>query len=475
MSLDRPQLDPTLLGPTPSFGRGWGHDDVRPRLSGPAEPERGGGGVAGAVLFTLCCCFLAFVGGAYVVLDRLPPYGLLKNAYSAGWALYDKTVHYDNPLQTDLWADARSDGRGVTAYDAGKAFAGYTLYSAGNEAAAYLTDMEGRIIHEWRLPFSQVWDSSSVVEKPRPDAFVSFDKVHLYPNGDLLAVYSGVGDTPWGLGLVKMTKDSHVIWKYLDRVHHDVEVGADGRIYTLTHRLRSEPVPGLPQLETPMLEDFLVVLSPDGEVEKKISLLDAMAASPYRKFLAALSDYARQDPLHTNAAKPIDRVGTAAPAGWKAGDVLLSFREPSLLAVLDPNEGRFVWGLRGSWMGQHDPSLLANGHILLFDNLGNVGNAGSSRVLEIDPADGAVAWQYQGTGDRPLESVLRSNAQRLPNGNTLITESDGGRMLEVTAKDEVAWEYLSPVRAGLSDRRIPILASGQRVPGDEVKAWLGPQ
>ena len=469
MSFDRPQLDPTLLGPTPPFGTGWGRDHDRLRLSAPAEPQSRR---SGAVVFTLCCCFLAFVGGAFVVLDRLPPYEFLKDAYSAGKSLYDKAVSYNDPLQTDLWADARSPARGVTVYDAGKAFGGYTLYSSGHDAAAYLIDMQGRIAHEWRLPFSQVWDSSSVVDKPRPDPFVSFDRVHLFPNGDLLAVYSGVGDTPWGLGLVKMTKDSRVIWKYLDRVHHDVEVGADGRIYTLTHRIRTEPVADMPQLETPVLEDFLVILSPDGQVEQKVSLLDAMGASPYRKFLAALSDYGRQDPLHTNAAKPIEEKTAAAPASWRAGDVLLSFREAGLLAVLDPRRGQFVWAIRGPWLGQHDPTLLPNGHVLLFDNLGNVGPLGSSRVLEVDPTDGAIAWRYDGTEGHPLESVLRSNAQRLPNGNILVTESDGGRLVEVTPKGEIAWEYLNPVRGGTADRRIPIVTGGERVPASEVSAWL---
>jgi hypothetical protein len=472
MSLERPQLDPTLLGPTPTLGRGWDRGDERLRLSAPSEP---GASRSGPVIFTICCCFIAFIAGAYVVLDRLPPYGVLKDAYSAGKALYDQVVNYEDPLQTDLWADARSDRRGVVSFDAGKAFAGYTLYSSGHDAAAYLVDMNGHTVHEWRLPFSQVWDKTSVVPKPRPDQFVSFDKVHLFPNGDLLAVYSGVGDTPWGLGLVKMTKDSKVIWKYLDRVHHDVEVGADGRIYTLTHRIRSEPVASMPQLDLPVLEDFLVILSPNGTVEKKISLLDAMAASPYKRFLSALSDYGRTDPLHTNAAKPIDEKPANGPASWQAGDVLLSFREAGLLAVLDPRQDRLVWAARGPWLGQHDPSLLANGHILLFDNLGNLDTKGSSRVLEIDPVDGAITWQYDAAGGPLFESVLRSNAQRLPNGNTLITESDGGRLIEVTPKDEIAWEYVNPVRAGTDERRIPIVTSGERFAADGVDGWLKPQ
>src|SRR5258706_14516162 len=36
------------------------------------------------------------------------------------------------------------------------------------------------------------------------------------------------------------------------------------------------------------------------------------------------------------------------------------------------------------------------------------------------------------------------NAQRLPNGNTLITESSFGRFFEVTKEGEIVWEYVNP-------------------------------
>ena len=36
-------------------------------------------------------------------------------------------------------------------------------------------------------------------------------------------------------------------------------------------------------------------------------------------------------------------------------------------------------------------------------------------------------------------------AQRLPNGNTLITESSFGRFFEVTKEGEIVWEYVNPL------------------------------
>jgi hypothetical protein len=61
--------------------------------------------------------------------------------------------------------------------------------------------------------------------------------------------------------------------------------------------------------------------------------------------------------------------------------------------------------------------------------------------------------------------------QRLPNGNTLITESDNGRAFEVTKDKEIVWEYVSPHRAGEKNELIASLFHVDRVEPDQVK-WL---
>src|SRR3546814_14819535 len=99
--------------------------------------------------------------------------------------------------------------------------------------------------------------------------------------------------------------------------------------------------------------------------------------------------------------------------GVKAGDLLLSFREISTVAVFDPETEGIVWALPGSWLRQHDPDLLPNGDILLFDNEGNyAGSAdgtGVSRVIEVDPATQQIVWSYVGTEDQPLGSIYRKS------------------------------------------------------------------
>ena len=42
---------------------------------------------------------------------------------------------------------------------------------------------------------------------------------------------------------------------------------------------------------------------------------------------------------------------------------------------------------------------------------------------------------------------LRVPAERLPNGNTLISEGAPGRIFEVTHNKEIVWEYINPFRS----------------------------
>jgi len=69
-------------------------------------------------------------------------------------------------------------------------------------------------------------------------------------------------------------------------------------------------------------------------------------------------------------------------------------------------------------------------------------------VIEINPATREVVWSYEETPSLALFSPIMSNAQRLWNGNTMITEGISGRLFEVTPEGEVVWEYVNPTSVG---------------------------
>ncbi|GHB06887.1 arylsulfotransferase family protein [Salinicola rhizosphaerae] len=407
---------------------------------------------------------IVFVIGAFSVVTDIFPGPQIQNAYQAGQALYHQMTDYSDVYKGDIWRPQRTDAKGVTQYDPQLARNGLTLYTVGTEPAAYLIDMNGNVVHEWRKRYSEVWPDGGGVPNPRPDEFIHFRNAQVLPNGDLIALYEGNGDTPYGYGLVKLDKDSNVIWRYAGRAHHQFAIGSDGKVYALIHGIFDDEIPGLSYLKPPRLEDSLVVLSPDGRELQRTRLLPVIHDSPYSELLDNVPGIMLGDPIHANAVDYIDAAKARNFAFGKEGDLLLSFRETSSIGVFDPRTQKLTWATRGPWIRQHDPDVLPNGDIALFDNRGHFHTPeGESRILEFDPRRMRIAWQYTGTAEHPLESEIRGDQHRLDNGNTLISESDGGRLVEVTREGKIAWEYVVPTRGGPDNDLIPIIGWSQRL------------
>lgn len=125
--------------------------------------------------------------------------------------------------------------------------------------------------------------------------------------------------------------------------------------------------------------------------------------------------------------------------------------------MLDWARGELLWQWgKGVLSGPHDASPLPNGHILVFDN---GMQHQRSRILEIDPGSGRIVWQYP--DDQPeahFYTEARGSAQRLANGNTLIGDSNNGRIVEVAPDGETVWEYREPTLTDDGHRAVLIRA-----------------
>jgi hypothetical protein len=390
---------------------------------------------------------LSFLLGAAVMHFDLPFAESLRKAFSGGQAWYARGKSPPPPVDQ---ADAP---RGVTVYRPDKAWDGLTLYTNAEDSAAFLLDMRGNIIHRWQLPFRKAWPRPKRATRPLPDGEIHWIRAHLFPNGDLLAVYHTDFDTPHGYGLAKLNRDSELLWTYSGNVHHDIDVAEDGRIFALTHETVKDRPDGLDFIAAPFLADFVVVLSPEGKELKKVPLLEAFRDSPFALILAALKDPNRRrhsfgldhpalvqepgDMLHANSIKVLPKALAKKFPLFKAGQVLLSFRSLDAIAVLDMKSGAVVWAAQGVWVMQHDAQFLENGRVLLYDNLGS---SQGTRVLEYDPVTQAVPWSYASELSSRFIAFTRGGTQRLPNDNTLIIDAARGRLFEVTPKKELVWE-----------------------------------
>lgn len=355
---------------------------------------------------------------------------------------------------------AEAGQTGVTIHDPERTWVGRNLYVSGHGPEATLMDMTGRVLHRWRYAFSDLWPDSEFANR---DTTLYYRRVFPFPNGEIIVIFEG-------FGLVKLDRDSNVVWAHSNRAHHDLEIAANGDLYVLTRQAHIVPAFD-PQ--HPVLEDFVSVLDGSGVERWSLSLLEAFMDGEFEWVWheAAAQVEHRQNVFHTNSVRLLPPGLEERHPAFREGHLLVSFRAPDLIAVIDPVRRRATWVGRGTFRKQHDAKTLHNGNLFVFDNRG----AGSvSRVLELRLPSLEIAWQYSGTDESPFYTHALGAAHRLPNGNTLIIESDNGRAIEVTAEGEIVWEFRSPHRAGPDQQFVASLADLVRLPPGFGSPWLGP-
>jgi hypothetical protein len=182
------------------------------------------------------------------------------------------------------------------------------------------------------------------------------------------------------------------------------------------------------------------------------------------------AEFVSADPTHLNNVEILREDLAKSFPMFEAGDILVSLRDLSTIAVIDPDSRVVKWALTGLFVRQHDPDFLANGHIMLFDNLGGSRTGEASEILEIDPATQKVVWRYRGSAAHPFYSRIRGMEERLPNGNVLINESGTGRVFEVTGgpQPEIVWEYYNRLSDLDGQGRIGVVTWSSRFRPDDL-------
>lgn len=391
---------------------------------------------------------LAFLVGIWVSWKEIWPFEPhMRTAFLGFEALWDTYAVPKNPMDTDVWRriSGSDQPKGVTTFVPERAFDGVTLVTFGT--AAGLIDMNGAVVHQWHMPVRELEAFGITSQGPAPDTWHYWKPAYLFPNGDLIAIVDRMHSTPEGVALIKLDRQSRPIWVFAHAVHHDFDLDGSGTVYVLDQELRNEPPPGLPALVGPLIDEGVVVLSPNGEPLARVSIAEAFERSDYRELV---NEFALENPdvwgdyLHSNNLDVVQADLAEAFEFLEEGQILLSFREISTIAVLDLEERRIVWAAKGQWHMQHDPDLLSNGNMLLFDNRGDWARGGGSRVIEFNPLSRQVVWQFPSRQGQTLDSTYRAGQQKLPNGNVLINDFYQGRLIEVAEDGSIVWEYHCP-------------------------------
>ncbi|ABO51730.1 conserved hypothetical protein [Desulforamulus reducens MI-1] len=392
---------------------------------------------------------------------------------------------------------------GVTIYNPEKCWNGYTIYQA-KERGALLIDMNGTEVQLWKglhgfpnklLPGGQVMGQSG----ERNNAFGMQDMI------DLIQV-DWEGNILWKFNQYEFIEDPGETPQWMARQHHDyqregnpvgyyvpgMEPQVDkGNTIILCHK----NVKNTKISEKVLLDDTIIEVNWQGDIVwewncnehfDELGFSEAAKNILYRDPNMRSAGGGMGDWMHINS------MSVLGPNKWyDAGDerfhpdnIIWDSREANIIAITDKKTGKIVWKIgpeydtseelkKLGWIiGQHHAHMIprglpGEGNILVFDNGGWAGyglpnpsaptgrmNAlrDYSRVLEFDPTTLKIVWQYSPSEAGYLHPVdsnrfyspFISGAQRLPNGNTLITEGSGGRLIEVTQDFEIVWEYISP-------------------------------
>lgn len=323
---------------------------------------------------------------------------------------------------------ARTNLKGVTHYVQSNAYNGYTLFTPLGSTRPLLIDMQGRVVHQWKMPYSPALYGV------------------LLDNGDLLYggyIEKGPLATSKGAGgeLFEVDWNGNLVWNYKDPyLHHSFYRMSNGN----TMVLRWVEVPkdiavkvkgGIPGTEKDgiMWGDSFQEISPSGKVVWEWLAYDHLDLE--KDIICPLCPRSQWTEANSFTILP-------------NGDLLTSFARTNTICIINKatREIKWRWGSGGELAHQNDVTILENGNVLLFDNGTHCisFSLGYSRVLEINPATNKMVWEYKDDPWMAFYSAYMSSCQRLPNDNTLICEAQTGRIFEVMKSGRIVWEFVNP-------------------------------
>jgi hypothetical protein len=353
-----------------------------------------------------------------------------------------------------------NEEEGVVLHDEARSYPGYTLYTVQELAMAVLIDQTGKAVNAWHHQASLRWE-----------------RAELLPNGDLMVIgadkpevaVQGIPDDTRYLARVKW--NGQVMWRRYMTSHHDIELNPDGQLAVLAFERRQ--IPALdPTID--IRDDLVVLLDGDGGLLGDISLIEAFRGR------TEIHTVITPGPSSLGVVPWID-IFHASSLEWMRhphleqrneiyalGNILICSRNQDIVAVLEGTTGKLMWAWgAGEISGPHDAQVLENGNILLFDN----GLARDwSRVIELDPLTRTIVWEYRAPVPQDFYSRTKGSSQRVPNGNTLIANSDNGEAFEVTPEGEMVWKYVSPHRT--SPRRRGAIVRAIRYETEFIESLL---
>ena len=365
---------------------------------------------------------------------------------------------------------------GVTRYDPDKAYNGYILlpmvtnYGASAEVIrepdyARLLDMNGNLVKDW--PEVNSWQ-----------------RYRLQPNCSIMAIEEGEveglnaivefdwnGDELWRWSPEQQQAGGRLSPHQSHHLHHDFELLQNGELLVMySVQVPEEKLELVEDVDWPyfgkirrkgvqLIGDELAYVNREGEITWTWTAHDHIDVNEFAPAWRRIIDW-----THGNAVRaiPENKWYDNGDERFKPGNVVYNTRNLPYFWVIDRASGEVVYKgshrYLGGFAGQHEAHMIPKGfpgagNFLVFDNGAygpNEDHMGKTLIVEIDPSTNRIVWKYEAAGRAwRFYSHSRGSVQRLPNGNTLISEDNTGRIFQVRPDEdhpdggEIVWEYVA--------------------------------
>ncbi len=226
-----------------------------------------------------------------------------------------------------------------------------------------------------------------------------------------LFMLSPCGDIRWSLS------------EYL--FHHSTSSDGEGGFWIPSFKLDGRP----DDLSPKFVRDTLVRVNSEGDVIFEEPLDEVFVKNGLRHLLFPVAHF-YNDPMHLNDIEP---VLTSGPH-WQKGDLFLSFRTPSLIALYRPSTRKIIWSKAGPWLSQHDVDVLDDHRIAVFNNNAYDRGFGArvegiSETLIYDFETGSVESPFREALERVKAATVSEGLQDFtPSGHLIFEEANRGRI-----------------------------------------------
>ena len=324
---------------------------------------------------------------------------------------------------------------------------------------------EQKILHIWDLPRKEIEKRAKGMRfrQGYPLDSGSFRALHPLLMDDGSIVYNAGLPSP----LVRSSACGDIIWLSRRNFHHSNELDTEGNI------LSPIIVEGEDPTVVPIINDgWAVVSAEDGSVLEEHSVTELLLENGYRGIVYGIGNFNR-DVIHLNDAQPV----LFDTEDAKVGDVLLSSRHLSTVALFDHVAGNFKWLETGPWLNQHDINQLPDGRYSIYGN--DVINAGRGIPTYVDPevSDIYIYNPHDRSIEQPYTDVVREHqigtpssgrSRILDNGDAYIEATDNGRIVRISTEG-IRWEYMNSI----SKDTIGLVTWSRYLAADEIDLqWL---